>query len=133
MSKHILSVSYDEPLLRTREMLLKRQGHAVSSVLGFTQAVELCKAGQFDLFILGHSIPISDKRELIQVFRSRSTASILALARQGESTPDGADAHAYPEDIEDLLTTVDRLLREPPRCDSRGGGGASQSSGRNRY
>ena len=109
-------------------MLLKRQGYSVSSVVGFTQAVEQCKTGQFDLFILGHSIPVSDKRELIRVFRTRRPAPILALARHGESTPDGADAHTYPENIEDLLKAVERLLREPRQSKTRRGDGPGPST-----
>jgi hypothetical protein len=40
MSKRILSVSYDEVLLATRQMLLAKNGYEVISILGFTEAVE---------------------------------------------------------------------------------------------
>ena|SRR5579871_3477106 len=110
MPKQILSVSYDEPLLRTREMLLRREGYSVTSALGFTDAVENCKDGKFDLLILGHSIPDKDKRELIAVFHRQSKSPVLALRRHGETTPDSADHHAYPDDIEGLLKTVNRIL-----------------------
>ena len=110
MTKRILSVSYDEPLLRTREMLLERQGHDVTSAFGFTAALQHCKKGTFDLFILGHSIPEADKAELIKVFRANCDAPVLALSRLGENAPDGADAHVYPDDIQALLDTVDRTL-----------------------
>src|SRR5690349_17572253 len=95
MTAHILSVSYNEALLRTREMILRREGYIVSSALGFTAGVEHCKNQNFDLFVLGHSIPDKDKRELMRVFRTGSKAPVLALQRQGENVPDGADAHAY--------------------------------------
>ena len=111
MSSHILSVSYDEPLLKTREMLLRRQGYSVTSALGFTTAVEQCKSALFDLFILGHSIPDSDKRELMNIFRARCPAPVLALRRHGEAALSGADAHTYPDEIEDLLSMVDTMLK----------------------
>ena len=110
MAKHILSVSYNEPLLRTRELLLRREGYLVTSALGFTDAVAACKAGNFDLFVIGHSIPDNDKRELIRVFRSHCSAMVLALRRHGEVPPDDADAHAYPDEIEGMLETVRNTL-----------------------
>lgn len=115
MAKHILSVSYDEPLLRTREMLLRRQGYSVTSALGFTNAIEQCKTTRFDLFILGHSIPDADKRELMNVFRGRCDAPVLALRRHGDAPLNGADAHNYPDDIPGLLNTVEAMLEKHTR------------------
>jgi hypothetical protein len=112
MSEQIFSVSYDEPLLRTREVLLQRQGYSVTPALGFTAAVEVCNASHFDLLILGHSIPHKDKVHLMTVFREMCSAPILALQRHGDQYLDGADAHVYPDDIETLLQTVDNVLRK---------------------
>lgn len=112
MPKHILSVSYNEPLLLTRELLLQREGYAVTSALGFTDSVKHCKAGPFDLFILGHSIPENDKRELVHVFSEQCKSPVLALQRHGENIPDGAHFHAYPDDIKGLLETVGKILGE---------------------
>ena len=111
MPKRILSVSYDEPLLKTREMLLQRQGYAVTSALGYIDAIESCKPPQFDLLILGHSIPDNDKKQLMNAFRRVGSAPILALRRHGEVEPDDADAHVYPDDIGALLETVDSILK----------------------
>jgi DNA-binding response OmpR family regulator len=110
MTPHILSVSYDEALLRTREMHLRREGYVVTSALGFTEGIEECKKRDFDLFVLGHSIPDKDKRELIHVFRTDCDAPVLALHRHGENTPEEADADAYPDDIEGFLNAVKKLL-----------------------
>jgi hypothetical protein len=43
--KRILSISYDEPLLVTREMMLEQAGFTVTSALGFTEAIEKCNSG----------------------------------------------------------------------------------------
>jgi CheY-like chemotaxis protein len=59
-------------------MLLRRQGYSVTSALGFTDAIEQCKMAQFDLLILGHSIPDADKQELMNVFKGRCGAPVLA-------------------------------------------------------
>jgi DNA-binding response OmpR family regulator len=108
--KHILSVSYDPSLLSTREMLLTRRGYQVTSALGFTAALEACQASYFDLLIMGHSIPQKDKLHLVAVFREKCSAPILALQRYGEATLPGVDAHAYPDDVETLLSTVQTIL-----------------------
>lgn len=119
MAKHILSVSYDEPLLKTRELLLRRQGYLVTSCLGFTAAAEQCIENEFDLFILGHSIPQKDKMQLIQAFRTNCPGPVLALRRYSDAPLPCADAHVFPDDIEGLLSTVDSMLSnhdkaEPP-------------------
>ena len=112
MAKHILSISYDDALLRTREMLLRAQGYLVTSALGRTNAIEECKKGNFDLLILGHSIPNEEKKELIGMFRNHCPSPVLALRRHGEDTPDGADAHAFPDDIEIFLRAVYETLHQ---------------------
>ena len=109
MSKEILSVSYDASLLATRRMLLEQRGYHVISGLGFTQAIAHCKHPSFDLFILGHSIPISDKQELIRTFKEHCSAPILSLERHGEERI-VCDFHASPDDPEDFLATVGRIL-----------------------
>jgi len=48
----ILSVSYDEVLLATRHLLLEHEGYQVISVMGLPAALEKCKEGGFDLFVL---------------------------------------------------------------------------------
>jgi len=84
MPKCILSVSYDMSLLATRQMLLEQRGYTVTSALGFSQSINLCRNGGFDLFVLGHSIPATDKNELIKTFRDNCPAPILSLERHGE-------------------------------------------------
>jgi len=111
LAKHILSVSYDEPLLRTREILFRRQGHTVTSCLGFTAAAEQCIANEFDFFILGHSIPQEDKLQLVHAFRMNSLGPVLALRRYGDAQLPDADAQVYPDDIEGLLKTGESMLQ----------------------
>ncbi|MBV8476658.1 MAG: hypothetical protein JOZ36_08335 [Acidobacteria bacterium] len=106
----ILSVSYDDPLLRTRHMLLESQGHQVVSCLGFAESLEQCRAGNFDLFLLGHSIPYSDKQQLVAIFRQKCSAPIISLRRHaGEQLVEGASYHIEP-DPDALLILVQRIF-----------------------
>jgi DNA-binding response OmpR family regulator len=94
----ILSVSYDELLLRTRHMLLEREGYEVVSTLGLTASLEQCRDGGFDIFVLGHSIPRDDKKQMVNEFRRFCPAPIISLRRNaGEDFLDAADFHIEPD------------------------------------
>jgi DNA-binding response OmpR family regulator len=106
----ILSVSFDEPLLRTRHMLLEREGYDVVSALGLVASLKECQSGGFDLFILGHSIDYSDKKELVDSFRRTCPAPIISLRLTGEKPVEGADYHIDP-DPKNILETVAEVVR----------------------
>jgi CheY-like chemotaxis protein len=109
MSKRILSVSYDLSLLETRKMLLEQKGYAVENAFGFSKALASCRAGGFDLFILGHSIPHDDKLALIESFRTHCPGPILSLERHGEDFVP-CDYHASPDDPGKFLETIENIL-----------------------
>jgi DNA-binding response OmpR family regulator len=115
MASHILSVSYDEALLETRQLILQRHGYQVTSALGFQHALQACKdsSQSFRLFILGHSIPPSDKKALIKQFREHCNAPVIALTRVTEPRTAGADYYIEP-DPTPLLALVASILR--PLC-----------------
>jgi DNA-binding response OmpR family regulator len=120
MSKRILSISYDETLLSTRRLLLEQKGYNVTSALGFTESVEHCRDGSFDLFILGHSIPHKDKLHLIETFRRNCSAPILSLARFGETKVPG-DFHASPDEPVRFLEVVGEILAGMKKPATSGG------------
>lgn len=68
MTPRILSLSYDESLLRTRQMMLEDEGYEVISCARMDDALKQCGQNTFDIFILGHSIPTSDKQRLVDAF-----------------------------------------------------------------
>jgi len=110
MSKRILSVSYDVSLLATRQLMLELKGHQVTSALGFTDALEHCKNAGFDLFVLGHSIPVKDKQSLIKAFKENCPAPILSLERTDEERV-SCDFHVSPDKPEELLQKVATILQ----------------------
>jgi DNA-binding response OmpR family regulator len=103
----ILSTSYDEALLKTRGWLLEREGFEVTSALGFHDAIKECGTPGFDIFILGHSIPQNDKRDLVACFRaSNPNGVIIALTRANEPRMREVDAYVNPGIPEDLVRLV---------------------------
>jgi len=80
----ILSISYDAPLLHTREWILKGEGFRVTSACGFTEGQDHACRGGFDLAVMGHSIPHRDKIALITAFKTNCNAPVLSLVRHGD-------------------------------------------------
>ena len=108
---HVLSVSYDLPLLTTRRLLLEHASYKVTSAESFKEAVAKCKKGTYNLFILGHSIPTGDKKELIKNFRASCPAPVLSLKRRGEEDVSDADYRALPDRPDELMQLVASILR----------------------
>ena len=109
----ILSVSYDESLLKTRQLILEQRGYQVISALGFTDSLRQCtEGGPFDLLVLDHSIPLHDKQALVSAFRRGSQAVVVALKRPGEDLASiGADFQADPNDPAGMLALVTEIIQ----------------------
>ena len=104
----VLSISYNESLLRTRELILSAAGFHVTSAFGFTEATEHCRNG-FDLVIIGHSLPFRDKAALIAQIRTRNHSRILSLCRPGEIPIEGVD-HSVDAWSPDVLIAAARSV-----------------------
>ena len=111
----VLSVSYDESLLRTREWILKGAGFAVTSALGFTEAIAHCQNPAFDLAVIGHSIPKSDRNALVTQLRQHNHTRILALRRQGDEHIPEVDHFIEPSLGPDALLEAVRTTLTRPR------------------
>jgi|SRR5579864_6819773 len=111
--KKILAVSYDEALLRTRKMILEREGFAVSSARDLAEAARAC-AGKstFDLILLGHSIPRREKEEILsEVRRLCPSARVLSIRAHGEAQVAQVDYSVSSHDgPEALISAVKQVL-----------------------
>jgi DNA-binding response OmpR family regulator len=108
----ILSISYDEALLHTRQILLQREGFEVQSALGFSAAIQACETGTFDLVIMGHSIPPEDKERLIQHLRAVCSTPILALRRPHDLPLKTADFNLDSGDPESFRNYILEILKD---------------------
>ena len=113
MAKRILSISYDSSLLWTRQLVLRQLGYEVVSALGFTEAWEACEApdANFDLVVLGHTVPTKDKDQMIAHLRQHGDCPILALLRPHEGTLQSADRSVV-SDADALVAAVREMLGE---------------------
>jgi len=118
MKPRILSISYDAALLDTRRMLLQAAGYEVTSAVGFAEALELCD-GDFDLVIMGHSIPGKDKRAIVKELREHGcVAPVVSLLRIGEKSIPEASHTADPGDPQGMLETISQILSDRGRTHS---------------
>jgi DNA-binding NtrC family response regulator len=81
----ILAISYDKALLDTRRMILELHGYEVTTALGWSEALHMCgRAREFDLVMIGSSIPRSDKEKLLNEAKSNGAAKVLSIRRPGD-------------------------------------------------
>jgi DNA-binding response OmpR family regulator len=105
----ILSVSYDEPLLRTWTLLARTQGYEVVPVLQLRAALDLCKRESFDVILLGSSLPLTHKQNLTSTFRECCRVPVISVCADPASPErDGADHHVGldPEMMLDCIAEV---------------------------
>ena len=69
-AKHILNIAYDESLMDSRERILTSAGYTVESVHLKQDALKHFLAGKFSLVLIGHSVPASDREDLIVLIRA---------------------------------------------------------------
>src|SRR5438067_4951662 len=112
MKGRILNISYEPSLARTRQALLENAGFTVTTVLSEEEAVAEAKRCEYDLAIVGHSIPRGDKERIVKEI-AVCDSHILSLRRHGDLPV--AEADYSMEAIEGptaLLNTVREIFRE---------------------
>ncbi len=113
MPRRVLSVSYDLALLKTREMILERQGYAVYSVHTLDDAIQAARNECFDVAIIGHSIPVEDQRQIATMIRqNRAAPFVVALtSREREATP-YADRAWNAHEPEEMVAELKRMFSD---------------------
>jgi CheY-like chemotaxis protein len=109
MAKSVLVVSWEPNLTRTREMLLRGAGYSVTSALGRAQAHSQC-CSKPDLLVLGHSVPSSEKKEVIACFRQYSTGPVLSLLRSHQQKLPEADFAVEASEPADVVRVIRKIL-----------------------
>jgi DNA-binding NtrC family response regulator len=107
----ILSLTPDPSLARTREMLFARAGFEVATFLDVDEAIAACQKGSFDLIVIGHTIPLAERKALVKELRRRCDTPVLAVLRYGE--PRLLEADYFFDSLENpalFLETVINIL-----------------------
>ncbi len=111
LKKRILSISYDESIMRTRHYIFENAGFDVISAYGFSDAMEQCREGTFDVVVLGHTLPPKDKTALVTLLRERCHCSVVSIRKPGQGKhPDADYSVDSGEGPETLLAAVKEAL-----------------------
>src|SRR5579864_2263042 len=89
--RKILSIAKDASLATTRYLLFSNAGFQVTSALTTADAIQHCRLDEFNLVVIGHSIPTQEKKVLLESIQKRCGTPVLALYRRGEGKLEGAD------------------------------------------
>ena len=123
----ILSVDLDPMSLNTRETVLRSEGYIVVSAASIKEAFHQFHEGDFDLMILGETIPIKDRERLTCLIRASGSRIPIASI---SSTP--WDKSVFPdasllENPAEIVAGIRRLLAKrfelaalnsaPTRCE----------------
>ena len=95
--------------------MLSREGFEIESAVGFSAALEACRKGQFDLVIMGHSIPPADKGVIIAQLRAMCDTPILALRRPNDEPLKAAEYNFDSGDPQAFLTYVKEITNHKTR------------------
>ena len=91
-------------------MLLEARGYHVTSAEGYVAAIRKCRGGEYDLLIVGHSIPHADKEAIVSEMRQHCPSPVLALLRPNEPVLREANESVDASRPDLLLAAVERLL-----------------------
>ena len=111
MKKRILSISYEESIMKTRQYIFEQAGFDVVSALGFSDALAQCKDGKFDVVVLGHTLPPQDKTALVSALRDKCHCPIVSIRRPGQGKhPDAEYSVDAAEGPEAMLVVIREAL-----------------------
>ncbi len=115
----VLCIGMDDAVMQTRQMLLERAGHAVTTVRDLRQIVAACKREQFSVAVLGHHLPGKEKLRITNAVREHCPgARILELQASLSAPIPAADSHLSVTDDEfaqELIACVNRLATRKRR------------------
>jgi hypothetical protein len=109
MDKAVLVISWDQNLATTRAMLLSGAGYRVTSAVGRAEAELRCRS-KADLLVVGHSVPASEKKEVIKCYRQYSTGPVLSLLRPNQKKLPEADFGVEAFDPAEVVQVVAKIL-----------------------
>jgi DNA-binding response OmpR family regulator len=108
----ILTISNDEDALQTWRLLLEGKGYEVVSS-GAAAALEQCKAGSFDILILGRSVSDLEKKTLIDATRHFRPVPVISIPAAHEMPPaDGVDYYSELDPEQALQRIADLVKRK---------------------
>ena len=111
----VLAVGLDWYLLESHREAWKSAGYFVISTTLIKGAIDHFHAGDFDLVLLGHSIPAEARERLTSLIRATGALVPVACIAGSPGRHDYFADATFEQDSADLLTGMRELLRSKAR------------------
>ena len=114
--KRILQVAFDPNVLKTREIILTRAGHLVTSIAGAKAALELQpdQLEEFDLVLIGRDAALTERNRIARHFKTlHPDCKIIALHSPAQSNRvEHADLNCPGDDPNEWLSAIKMKLND---------------------
>lgn len=108
----VLAVGMDAWLLTTQSPIWKSAGYIAVSAVSIKEAIDFFKTGDFDLVLMGHSIPVESKKRLAHLIRATGAKTPVVSIDQSPLASDPfADATIH-NDAGAVLAGIGQLLAD---------------------
>jgi len=106
----VLSVEYSVPYLVKRHVALRRAEIAVESASSLREAMALLRLGEFDVVVLGHGIPETERNRIADtLLETKPSMRIVMMYAGSISHADHADAVLSIDGEQHLVPTIKTL------------------------
>lgn len=117
----ILSVSWDERLLRTRQMVLESVGWQVVTTTDTVDALRWLGEQNFDVVVMGHSIPYAERVPLMQKMKIvKPDVPIVMMCIQGDNAFRREVADARVGSLDGPVVLINAIRRVTQRGKKQG-------------
>lgn len=111
----VLAVGLDSWLLEDHRAAWRSAGYYVISTASIKEAINHFKAGDFDLVLLGHSIPAEAREEIAFLIRATGSRVPVACIAAASGHHDSFADATFEQDSSELLTDMGALLKSKAR------------------
>ena len=106
----VLAVGVDSSLLANQKQVLQPAGYHFVPARSMEDALTQLKDGDFDLILLGHSIPIENREKMTFLIRASGSEIPVVCITESAGGRDGFAAATSRDERDDLLLVMEKLL-----------------------
>jgi DNA-binding response OmpR family regulator len=111
----VLAIGLESSLPPMQNAVWKSAGYIVTSVWSIHEAIDRFKVGDFDLVILGHSLPPESRERLVFLIRATGSQVPVVFTTDSCSNSDSVADATIKSEPDELLAKIGELLAAAPK------------------
>lgn len=111
----VLAVGLESSLMPTEGRFLESAGYIFIQTWSIREAIELFRGGDFDLVILGHSLPAESREQLACFIRALGSRIPVVCTTESQSERDAFADAAITSEPGEFLGEIGNFLASRPR------------------